>query len=176
MAAKCRPYLLLGFRELVIFVRTCISLFVECFVMTSQETRFINIRNWREGEGGIIEEKEVDNWEWNEEWMNWSAGLCASHARRVFGKGRMVGNKQSSAACCAYFSTLKMEAVLSSETSVNAYQTTRRYNPEDTTLQSLVELPNIKLHEHPSSRSKSCHMGTVRPDESEDRCCFFFYV
>jgi hypothetical protein len=33
----------------------------------------------------------------------------------------------------AYFSTLKMEAVRSSETSVNFYQTTRHYIPEDST-------------------------------------------
>jgi hypothetical protein len=38
--------------------------------------------------------------------------------------------------CSAYTSTLKMEAICSSETLVNIYWTTRRYIPEDYTLQS----------------------------------------
>jgi hypothetical protein len=36
--------------------------------------------------------------------------------------------------CLAYSSTLKMEAVCSSETSVDLHWTTRRYIPKDTTL------------------------------------------
>jgi hypothetical protein len=36
--------------------------------------------------------------------------------------------------CLTYFSTLKMEATCSSETSVDTQQTTRRYIPEDGTL------------------------------------------
>jgi hypothetical protein len=36
--------------------------------------------------------------------------------------------------CSAYFSTLKMEAIFSSETSVDSQRTTRRYIPEDGTL------------------------------------------
>jgi hypothetical protein len=36
--------------------------------------------------------------------------------------------------CSAYFSTLKMEAICSSETSVDTQLTTRRYIPEDGTL------------------------------------------
>jgi hypothetical protein len=34
------------------------------------------------------------------------------------------------------FSTLKMEAICSSETSVDSQRTTRRYIPEDSTLQN----------------------------------------
>jgi hypothetical protein len=37
--------------------------------------------------------------------------------------------------CFAYFSTLKMEATCASETSVDFQRTTRRYIPEDSTLQ-----------------------------------------
>jgi hypothetical protein len=37
-------------------------------------------------------------------------------------------------ACLAYFSTLKMDAVYSSEMSVNFYQTTWHHIPEDSTL------------------------------------------
>jgi hypothetical protein len=35
--------------------------------------------------------------------------------------------------CWAYFSTLKMEAICSSETSIDTRRTTRRYIPEDGT-------------------------------------------
>jgi hypothetical protein len=38
------------------------------------------------------------------------------------------------ASCLPYFSTLKMEATCSSETSVNFQRTTRRYISEDSTL------------------------------------------
>jgi hypothetical protein len=37
--------------------------------------------------------------------------------------------------CSAYASTLNMEAICSSETSVDFQRTTRRYIPEDSTLQ-----------------------------------------
>jgi hypothetical protein len=46
--------------------------------------------------------------------------------------------------CSAYFSTLKMEAIYSSETSVDFQRTTRRYIPEDST-----------LHNHRSENLKS---------------------
>jgi hypothetical protein len=39
--------------------------------------------------------------------------------------------------CMAYSSTLKMEATCSSETSADFRQTTRRYIPEDRTLQRI---------------------------------------
>jgi hypothetical protein len=38
----------------------------------------------------------------------------------------------------AYFSTLKMEAICPSETSVDSQQTTRRYSPEDCTLYNIL--------------------------------------
>jgi hypothetical protein len=40
--------------------------------------------------------------------------------------------------------TLMMEAVSSSETSLNFYQTTRRNIPEDISLHSAVQLEHIK--------------------------------
>jgi hypothetical protein len=46
--------------------------------------------------------------------------------------------------CSDYFSTLKMEAICSSETSVETQRTTRRYIPEDDT-----------LHNHRSENLKS---------------------
>jgi hypothetical protein len=42
--------------------------------------------------------------------------------------------------CSAYSSTLKMEAISSPETSVDIRQTTRRYIPEDSTLQLKVQV------------------------------------
>jgi hypothetical protein len=47
-----------------------------------------------------------------------------------------AGDKQSRllATCSAYSSTLKMEAICSSETSADFQRTTRRYIPEDSTL------------------------------------------
>jgi hypothetical protein len=49
--------------------------------------------------------------------------------------------------CSAYFSTPKMEAICSSETSVDFQRTTRRYIPEDSTLQIFYCLyKNIPLH------------------------------
>jgi hypothetical protein len=38
------------------------------------------------------------------------------------------------AACLDYFSSMKMDAVRFSETSINFYQNTRRHNSEDSTL------------------------------------------
>jgi hypothetical protein len=38
--------------------------------------------------------------------------------------------------CCLHYQALMMEAAGTSETLVNFYQTTRRYNPEDSHLQS----------------------------------------
>jgi hypothetical protein len=43
--------------------------------------------------------------------------------------------------CLAYSSTLQMEAVCSSETSVDFQRTTRRYIPEDRTLHPYTALP-----------------------------------
>jgi hypothetical protein len=42
--------------------------------------------------------------------------------------------RQEQSACLTYSSILKMEAVHSSETSVNFYRTTRRHTPEDSTI------------------------------------------
>jgi hypothetical protein len=61
--------------------------------------------------------------------------------------------------CTAYFSTMKMEAIYSSETSVDTQQTIWPYIPEDGTLQigicrqDLVKLCNIKFHENPLTYS-----------------------
>jgi hypothetical protein len=44
------------------------------------------------------------------------------------------------------FSTLKMEAICSSETSVDFQRTTRRYIPEDSTLQTQSYLINKLIH------------------------------
>jgi hypothetical protein len=62
------------------------------------------------------------------------------------------------------FSTLKMEAICFSETSVDFKRTTRRYIQEDRTLQTvmyqqiLVEVSSAKFHENPfsSTRIVSC--------------------
>lgn len=48
-------------------------------------------------------------------------------------------------ACSAHSSTLKMEEVHSSKTSVNFYQTTRRHIPEDSTTESLFSISHIKM-------------------------------
>jgi hypothetical protein len=47
--------------------------------------------------------------------------------------------------CSAYFSTMKMEAICSSETSIDTQWTTRRYIPEDGTLQNVIKLERIYL-------------------------------
>jgi hypothetical protein len=39
--------------------------------------------------------------------------------------------------CLAYSTTMKTEAIYSCETSVDSQHTTRRYNPEDITLQAI---------------------------------------
>jgi hypothetical protein len=51
----------------------------------------------------------------------------------------------SLAYCSAYFSTLKMEAICSSETSVDFQRTTQRYIPEDSTLHN-HRCENLKSH------------------------------
>jgi hypothetical protein len=43
--------------------------------------------------------------------------------------------------CCLI--VLMMEAVSTSETSLNFYQTTRRYNPEDSQVQNKIKLKQI---------------------------------
>jgi hypothetical protein len=57
---------------------------------------------------------------------------------------------------------LMMQAANTSETSVNFYQTTRRYNPEDS-------------HFHTRSREnlKSCFVLTVRKNPSFTIICFY---
>jgi hypothetical protein len=47
--------------------------------------------------------------------------------------------------CPAYFSTLKMEVICSSETSVDFQRTTRRYIPEDSTLHN-YRCENLKFY------------------------------
>jgi hypothetical protein len=47
--------------------------------------------------------------------------------------------------CSPYFSTLKMEAIFSSETSVDTPRTTRRYIPEDGTLHN-YRCENLKFY------------------------------
>jgi hypothetical protein len=46
----------------------------------------------------------------------------------------------------AYFSTLKLETVLFSETSKNFYQTTARHAPVDTVFEMKFVCENIKAH------------------------------
>jgi hypothetical protein len=48
--------------------------------------------------------------------------------------------------CSDYFSTLKMEAICSSETSVDSQQTTRRYIPEDGTLHNIIMVAKFLPH------------------------------
>jgi hypothetical protein len=52
--------------------------------------------------------------------------------------------------CSAYFSTMKMEAICSSETSVDFQRTTRRHTPEDSTLHyhRCENLKSYKLYIH----------------------------
>jgi hypothetical protein len=47
--------------------------------------------------------------------------------------------------CSAYFSTLKMEAICSSETSLGSQRTTRRYIPEDGALQEETSIASAKI-------------------------------
>jgi hypothetical protein len=60
-----------------------------------------------------------------------------------------AGGKQGGSAChlvsCSSYSTLKMEAICTSKTSVNFQRTTRRYIPEDSTLQIHLCLPCLAL-------------------------------
>jgi hypothetical protein len=53
-----------------------------------------------------------------------------------------AGGKQSSAfmlvSCSAYISTLNMEAICASETSVDFQRFTRRYIPEDSTFRVFI--------------------------------------
>jgi hypothetical protein len=55
--------------------------------------------------------------------------------------------------CSAYFSTLKMEAIFYSETSVDTQLTTRRYIPEDSTLHN-------HRCENPKSYIRDCVLNT----------------
>jgi hypothetical protein len=59
-----------------------------------------------------------------------------------------AGGKQSSAfmlvSCSAYSSTLKMEAICSSETSVDFQRNARRYIPEDSTVLKCVDFKKWK--------------------------------
>jgi hypothetical protein len=50
------------------------------------------------------------------------------------GSKNKLARNQHESRWLAYFSTLKMEAICSSETSVDFQQTIRRYSPEDGTL------------------------------------------
>jgi hypothetical protein len=47
--------------------------------------------------------------------------------------------------CSAYFSTLKMEAICSSETSADFKQTTCRYIPDDSTLSNIIHVTVLSL-------------------------------
>jgi hypothetical protein len=58
--------------------------------------------------------------------------------------------------CSAYFSTLKMEAIWSSETSVDFQRTARCYIPEDGTLQN-HRCENLKSYQVDSSSSVFHH-------------------
>jgi hypothetical protein len=52
-----------------------------------------------------------------------------------------------------------MEAIYSSETSVETQRTTRRHIPEDDTLQILLKLSSIKFNENPFGGSQFVTYG-----------------
>jgi hypothetical protein len=54
--------------------------------------------------------------------------------------------------CSAYSSTLKMEAICASETSIVFQRTTRRYNPEESTLHDFVCLLEHNKANPPSAQ------------------------
>jgi hypothetical protein len=77
---------------------------------------------------------------------------------RLYLQGRRISRASSGfppaftlVSCSAYSSTLKIEAICSSETSVDFQQTTRRYIPEDST-----------LHNHRCENLKSYIIFSVR--------------
>jgi hypothetical protein len=61
-----------------------------------------------------------------------------------------------------------MEAARSSETLVKFYQTTRRYNPEDSHLLSEIRLKEIRNATKTSKIFKECRPG-FKPDTSDIR-------
>jgi hypothetical protein len=60
-------------------------------------------------------------------------------------------------ACLAYFSTLKMGAVYSSETCLDLYLITRRHTPEHNTLHSRGENLKSNLMLHITMHETSCY-------------------
>jgi hypothetical protein len=48
--------------------------------------------------------------------------------------------------CLAYSSTLKMETICSSETSIDFHRTAWRYIPQDIIIHSVLVLENINTH------------------------------
>jgi hypothetical protein len=67
--------------------------------------------------------------------------------------------------------TLMMEAVQTSETLVNSYQSTRLYNPEDSHLHSLLFLPPeffFLLFSHSAADIYVVHTGIFWEDGLED--------
>jgi hypothetical protein len=61
--------------------------------------------------------------------------------------------------CSAYSSTLKMEAICSSETSVDFQRTTRRYIPEDSNIYN-HRCENLKSYKH-EHVLKSCYLNVL---------------
>jgi hypothetical protein len=77
-------------------------------------------------------------------------GPSAIYFKKWISNFLMVAKRPTSpsddgAAWLAYFSTLRIEVVCSSKTSVNFYQATRRNIPEDNTLRS-PRRENLKYH------------------------------
>jgi hypothetical protein len=79
--------------------------------------------------------KSIIFWIWRRIVCWVTTEVSEEHIASISGTCLLVGF------CWNYFSTLKMEAICSSETSVVTQQTTRRHIPEDDTLQS-VYVPN----------------------------------
>jgi hypothetical protein len=80
----------------------------------------------------------------NQRKSRWQAGLCSAGAKNK--PNKKPGCTITLVSCLAYSSTLKMEATCSSETSIDFRRTTRRYIPEDGTLQNLTVFVLIKFY------------------------------
>jgi hypothetical protein len=70
-------------------------------------------------------------------------GRTISRARNQR-ESRWQAERASRLRCSAYSSTLKMEAICSSETSIDFQRTARRYIPEDSTLRVRTSNPTLK--------------------------------